>query len=126
MRTFELGETIAERRVAFEAADGARQDVDIRLGRPVRDGQGEHERWMCPFQIAGLGSHVVRGMFGVDSLQALLHAVHTIPVELAASVRHTGGRLLSFGEPDTTLLFGCRMAIEHAGDVYPEIGEPSS
>lgn len=119
MRLFDLGEVIAERRFVFEAEDGSTRDVGVRLGRPVRDGEAEDDPWMCPFQIDGLGSGGVKGIFGVDALQALTLAMHTIPVELACSMRNKRGRLLSFGEPDTTFLSGCRTAIECAGDAFP-------
>jgi len=63
-------------------------------------------------------------ILGVDSLQALLLAVHTVPVELAALMRRSGGQLLSFGGPDsTTFLSGCRTAIQYAGDVFPSSGK---
>jgi hypothetical protein len=97
MRTFELGDVIAERGLTFEPADGAARDVRVRLGRPVRDDDPLGRAWVCPFQISGLDHDRVMGIFGADAMQALLLAIHTIPIELASRVREKGGRLLHHG-----------------------------
>lgn len=126
MRTYELGDVIAERRTTLEAADGSTRDVEVRIGRPVRDGTGENEAWVCAFQITGLGRDRVIGAWGIDAFQALLGAVHLIPVELAAAIRRKGGHYLLFGKPDDSFLHGCAMAIEYAGDVLPSKTEKPS
>ncbi len=117
--TFELGEVIAERELEFVPDQGEAQAVTVRLGRPVPDPRAPDRSWCCPYQILGTGRDRVFAIFGVDALQALLLALHTIPVELAAYVRQHPGKVLCWGAPDTTWLSGCHMAVELAGDVLP-------
>lgn len=62
-REFELGEVIAERRLVFEATPGWTRDVRIKIGRPVLDASAPRVAWVCPFQIEGLGSDHVMGIF---------------------------------------------------------------
>jgi hypothetical protein len=118
-REFEIGDVIAERRLTYESATGSTRDVVVRLGRPLVDPSSPHQDWVCPFQIQGLGSERVKGIFGVDAMQALLLAMHTIPAELAAYVRDPGGRFLHLGETDSSFLSSCRSALEYAGDAFP-------
>lgn len=108
MRTFELGDLIAERRLTFEATSGETTDVVVRLGRPVQDDRA----WVCPYQVVGMGRERVVGIFGADSMQALLLAIHTIPSELIALMRDPGGRFLRNGEPDDGFLSSCRFVVE--------------
>jgi uncharacterized protein DUF6968 len=119
MPIVDIGDVIAERRLTFQPADGVPQDVTVRIGRPVLDASAPHETWICPFQIEGIGSGKTRGIFGADAMQALLLAIHTIPVELAVCIRDSGGQFLHFGEPDASFVAACRMAIEYAGDEFP-------
>jgi hypothetical protein len=118
MRTFEIGDVIAEHTFVVKRPEGSSESVHARLGRPVLDEHGPGDAWMCPYQLDGSGSSRVFGIFGVDSMQALLLATHTIPIELAALARAQGAVLLSHGEPDTTFMSGCRMALEYAGDCF--------
>ena len=119
MRAFELGDIIADREYVSELSSGTSIDVLVRLGRPVQDESGTSDAWYCPYQISGLGRDRVFAQFGVDALQALLLALHIIPVELSVFVREKGGRLHCFGGPDTTFLSGCRTAINCAADCFP-------
>lgn len=116
---FELGEIIADRHLVFEASEGWTRDVTVRLGRPVLDPSARNETWVCPFQIEGLGRARTMGMFGVDAMQALLLAIHTIPVELATYVIDPGGRFLHLGGVDKSFVSSCRTALQYAGDAFP-------
>jgi hypothetical protein len=118
MRTFDLGEVIAERRLTFEAEAGWSRDVDVRIGRPIPDPSEPNHAWVCPYQVFGLGRDRVMGIFGADAMQALLLAIHTLPAELAAFMREPGGRFLDHKQLDTSFLTGCRTALECVGDVY--------
>jgi uncharacterized protein DUF6968 len=118
-REFELGDLIAERQLTFESAAGESHQVVVRIGRPVVDHSAPHKDWFCPFQIQGLGSESVKAIFGVDAMQALLLAIHTIPAELAVYVRDAGGRFVYPGETDGSFISPCRSALEHAGDAFP-------
>lgn len=128
MRTFELGEVIAERRVTFRLQDGTTQDATVRIGRPVVDDDDDDwDTWLCPYHIEGTNHDRVFATFGVDSMQALLLSVHTIPVELAVYARALGAEILAFGDRDTTFLSGCRTALTYAADAFPEApAEPDS
>lgn len=118
-RQFELGVPIAERHLEFETRTGERTPVIVRVGRPVIDESAPHEDWVCPFQIEGLGSGRVMGIFGVDAMQALVLAIHTIPAELAHHLRHQGGRLLHLGHPDVSFVASCRTVLEHTSGEFP-------
>jgi hypothetical protein len=117
-RTFELGDVIAERRMTFQPRDGGPQEVTVRIGRPILDASAPRPTWVCPFQITGIGDGETHGLFGIDSMQALLHTVHTIPVELAAYARDADGQFLLFGKPDSSFVSACRTTIEYAGDDF--------
>ena len=119
MATVDIGDVIAQRRLTFQPPDGVPQVVTVRIGRPVLDASAPHETWICPFQIQGIGSGSTHGIFGADAMQALLLAIHTIPVELAAFIRDSGGQFLHFDAPDSSFIAACRMAIEYAGDEFP-------
>jgi hypothetical protein len=119
MRRFELGDVIAERRLTFKADAGWSREVDVRIGRPIPDPSQPGGGWVCTYQILGLGHDRVMGIFGADSVQALLLAVHTIPAELAAFMRDPGGRFLHHGHVDATFLAACRVTLENAGGVPP-------
>jgi hypothetical protein len=118
MRTFKLGQIIAERRFVFQSHAGWSRDVEVKIGLPMPD-EAEGRAWVCPYEISGIGDDGVFAIFGVDSMHALDLAVHTIPAELGAFARRSGGKFLYAGHPDTTLLRGCRMALEYVGDIFP-------
>jgi hypothetical protein len=118
-REFELGDVIAERRLVFEATAGWTQDISVKIGRPVLDSLAPHETWVCPFQVQGLGRGRVMGIFGVDAMQALLLAIHTIPAELACYIRDPGGRFLYLGGTDASFVSSCRTVVENTGDAFP-------
>lgn len=120
MRTFELGEVIAERCLTFNADAGWSRDVWVRLGRPIADPSDENGSWLCPYQIAGLSRDRVRAIFGVDAMQALVLAIHAIPAELAAFMRDPGGRFLYLDSLETSFLRACRMSLNTVGDVFPD------
>ena len=117
MRTFELGEVIAERAITFKANAGWSRDVVVRLGRPMADGSHGNRNWMCPYQVAGLGRDRVMAIYGVDAMQALLLAIHTIPAELAAYMRDPGGVFLYFDAVETGFLLPCRNTLDLLGEV---------
>src|SRR3954466_7018368 len=123
MRTFELGEVIAERCLTFEADAGWSREIWIRLGRPVADPSDGLKSWFCPYQVAGLERDRVMAIFGEDALQALLLAVHTIPSELAAFMKKPGGRFVYLGHLEASFLQACRSCVDVIGDVFPR--EPS-
>lgn len=116
--TFDLGDVIAERRMQFVAQAGWSREVTIRVGRPVRDGRSGRA-WVCPFQIEGLDSDAVKGIFGSDSMQALLLSIHTIPGELSGYMRHTPGAFKHLGETDSSFIDPCRTVLQYGDDMFP-------
>jgi Domain of unknown function (DUF6968) len=71
------------------------------------------DTWGCPFRITGFGEPIVRTMFGIDTMQALVLALHTLPTELRALARDDGGRYVN--EADLGLDQACRVHMEMAG-----------
>ena len=120
MRTFNLGEVIAERCLTFRADAGWSREVWVRLGRPVADPSEENGAWLCPYQIAGLSRDRVMAIFGIDAMQALVLAIHTIPAELAALMKDHGGRFLYQDRLETSFLRACRSSVDVVGDVFPD------
>ena len=110
MRTFELGDLVAERQLMFEAGSGETKEVVVRVGRPIPD--APNRAWVCPYQVSGLGRDRVVGIFGADSMQALLLALHTIPAELSSFVRKLGGRFLHNGEPEVGFVRSCQFVVD--------------
>ena len=119
-RQFSLGDILAERSMQFVATAGWTKPLVVRIGRPVRDPESSRA-WVCPYQIEGLGSGEVRGIFGADAMQALVLSLHTIPGELAPYTRDPGGTFMHLGQPDTTFVDACRTALELAGAAFPEV-----
>jgi len=70
----------------------------------------ESDDWMCPYQIVGLGDESVKFAGGVDGMQALLLATHTLPAELASLSKAEKGQLSFLDLPQFGLLDGCRIA----------------
>jgi hypothetical protein len=112
-----MGKVIAERRLTFQAEAGWSREIEVRIGRPIPDPPEPDRVWVCPYQVFGLGRDRVMGIFGVDAMQALLLAVHTIPAELAAFMREPGGRFLHEDHLDTSFLAAGRSTMECAGDL---------
>src|SRR6267378_332645 len=99
--------SIASRRLSYEAAYGTRRDIGVELGTPALASREPNDTWACPFQITGFGKPIVHALFGIDAMQALVLALHTLPTELRALAREDGGRYLN--EPDLGLDHACRI-----------------
>ena len=52
------------------------------------------------------------GIFGADSMQALLLAIHTIPAELNSFVKDPGGRFLHNGHIEDGFISSCRFVVD--------------
>jgi len=74
-----LGDVIAER-VLDAAKDGQLYKVTVRVGKPVEFSDGP--RYLCPYQIAGIGDDVVRSAAGEDSLQVIELAFKMLGADL--------------------------------------------
>jgi hypothetical protein len=89
-----LGDVIAER-VLDASKDGQLYKATVRVGRPVRFSDGP--RYLCPYQIAGIGDDVVRSAAGEDSLQAIELAFKMLGADLY--YRHKDFRFTWLGQP---------------------------
>jgi hypothetical protein len=64
---------------------------------------------MCPYQIEGAGDVRVRAIFGADTMQALILALHTLPTELMAWARKFKGSFSGSSESDLGLHRACKV-----------------
>jgi hypothetical protein len=67
---------------------------------------------MCPLQILGIGSGETHAIFGVDTLQALILALHTVPAELNALARQENGSFIPAGDQDLGLSDACKIHLD--------------
>lgn len=63
-----------QREFEVREPDGAEKALLLRISEPAEDTQ-EGGDWACTFALTGEGIEVSRTMYGVDALQALLHAI---------------------------------------------------
>ncbi|GAA2424830.1 hypothetical protein GCM10010191_41320 [Actinomadura vinacea] len=103
MKTYELGEVVAERRLETVAGNGARTPVVVKLGKPQPDPLSANQDWYCPHQILGLGENRVEASYGVDSLQAFLLGVYSLQLKLAERAETAQVQLEWAGTPDLGL-----------------------
>jgi len=93
-----LTAVIARRTLIFVTKAG-RQRVSIRIGKPVRDVRTAGGLdWRCPVAITGSSRRALRGI-GVDSLQAVIHALKLVEIEITAQERERKGRFEWLGRP---------------------------
>ena len=97
---------IATRTLRFERANGSEVDVTVTLGTPIPDPSDPERTWACPYEIRGPAKHRTMTIFGVDSMQALILAVHVLPAHLGAIAREDGGRFLD--DADLRINDSCR------------------
>ena len=70
-----------------------RKSVKVRLWAPARHTDG-HRDYFCHYQITGLGyDEKIYHSIGVDSFQALVHALQSIDSILRASEAYKSGKL---------------------------------
>jgi hypothetical protein len=84
------------------------RDVTVLLGTPVADPEQPSRAWIWPFQIVGIRDEPVRAIFGVDALQALVLAIHTVPTELRSIAREESG-FFPDGDEDLWLTSACHV-----------------
>lgn len=90
-----LGDVIAER-VLEASKDRQLFRVTIRIGRPIQFSDGP--RFLCPYQIAGIGDDVIRSAAGEDSLQAIELAFKMLGADLY--LRHKAFTFTWLGQPE--------------------------
>jgi hypothetical protein len=120
MSEFDLAEVIAERALTFQADAGWLREVRVSIGRPISGLSDENGPCLCPYQVAGLNRDRVIAIFGLDAMQALLLAIHTIPAELAAFMRKLGGRFLYADALETGFVRSRRNTVDLVDAVFTE------
>lgn len=103
MANYQLGKVIAERLLDLVSLDGTTTSCSVKVGAPV---PGEHNEWVCPYQLEAGDRVKDMGMHGIDSMQALVLTMKTLDVEIAhmakkldASVRFLDGSHNSVLDP---------------------------
>lgn len=105
-----------ERVLRLNAA-GALVDVRVLISEPLR----EPKSWMCRWEIRWPDRVRSNSAGGIDALQALLHAMQMVGIELYTSEEHRAGRLKwtdlgeGYGFP---LTGGCRDLLEGGDAKY--------
>ena len=105
-----------ERVLKLEAVNGF-VDVLVLIAQPRR----EPRSWMCHWEIRWPDRVRANEAGGVDALQALLHAMQMVGIELYTSDEHRAGRLkwIDFGEGYGFPLTGnCRDLLEGEDVTY--------
>ena len=81
-----IGEVIAIRQLFL--VDEPRREILVKIGKPQLS---EHNDYVCPIQVAGIGEERVFGIYGVDSVQALELAMRSLGSELQRlNTQHQG------------------------------------
>lgn len=84
----EFGVVLATREMVWEDADGnahlAYVDIGAPTERPAPDVNSEPD-WVCKVRFRNLGDDVVRSAYGVDTVQAIYHAMAKAGVLVAAT-----------------------------------------
>src|SRR5213596_2025034 len=92
---------ILNRMLKIEAEDGE-TPVPVRIFLPIN----VDDHWQCEYEIGWPAGIKTRKIFGIDSVQSLLLAMHLIGVDLNASDAHRSGKLVwekrgeGYGFPD--------------------------
>lgn len=108
----DVGNVIAEREL--ELADG--RTVQVVIGQPQLFPEGGS--FYCPIRITGIGKEKIMRVGGVDSVQALVLALHAISANLYTSDEARAGTLTWLGRRN----FGLPVA-EPIKNLVPEDDE---
>ena len=76
----EIGVVIASREMTLRFDDGKKEKLTLKVGMPFEF--GENYDWCCPYELCSETSKRLRGMFGIDALQALQLTMKTLKAEL--------------------------------------------
>jgi hypothetical protein len=93
-----LGNVIATRELEFVNRLGNIEPFAVSVGAPVRIGEGEP--WCCPYLISGESFQKAFGVFGEDSMQALVLTLQVISTELGCLARDNEGAFRWFGQAE--------------------------
>jgi hypothetical protein len=91
----EFDVAVASREMQLRFEDGRTEKFLIRVGVPYECGEGFD--WCCPYEIGTESNRNLRGIFGIDSIQALELAMNIIKVE----IKHWGKFQVDEEDPET-------------------------
>lgn len=94
---FEIGETIATRRLLLTPENGVTNEVFVILGKPKQF--PDSPDYYVPFKITGIGAETVLCAGGIDAFQALQQVMLIINAQLLA-LKATYGNLSWEGDPN--------------------------
>ena len=90
MKSCELGEIVAERRLELVDADGAVTPCVVSVSAPKPDDNGD---WVCTYKVQA-GSDVAQfRMHGIDSMQALILTLKTLDGEISRAAKKCDARV---------------------------------
>ena len=93
----ELGSKIAERKLEIHRFDGTVEPVTVRIGIPFQvDGEQDY---CCPYEISTETKTKLRGVLGIDSIQAVELVLAAVRADLVAWERKEMGTFKFLGEP---------------------------
>jgi len=86
MELVTIGEVIATRQLCL--VDDPSREILVKIGKPQLS---EHNDYVCPIQVTGIGEERVYGIYGVDSVQALELGMRALGSELQRlNTQHQG------------------------------------
>ena len=97
---------IAEQTLRYSCADGREERIHVALYAP----RSEEIDWSCRLTVTGFSRKVRRSAWGVDAMQALVLAIHILPLELRSFVEGEPGHFID--EPDLGIDRACRMNLD--------------
>jgi len=95
MPKYEVQVVLAEREIVFRSEDGTELPCRVRIGSPELRSQRD---WVCPYDVSVGNSRKSFGIYGVDSIQALVLALRTVDVEIEVRARKLGMKPTWLGE----------------------------
>ena len=87
---------ICERVLEHTSPDGRETDLEVKIYLPIEDSR-EGGDWECSFSIKGSEVDLQKTMYGVDSVQALMHAIMGIDAHLKNIAKTSKAKITWFG-----------------------------
>lgn len=95
MPKYQVREVLAKREIVFRSDDGTELPCTVTIGHPEE--RSDHD-WVCPYEVAVGNDRKSFGIYGVDSIQAVVLALKTLDVEIEARAKELGMKPTWLGE----------------------------
>lgn len=92
----DIGTVIASREMTFVFANGRAENAYLRIGMPFEAGGGMD--WCCPFELGTESNKRLRGIHGIDAVQALDLAMKSLRVDIEYWERTKDGKFYFLDE----------------------------